>query len=110
MTRITFYQKDPKVITGFVCEGHTGYAEEGSDIVCAAVSALVLNTVNSITDLVGAKAKVTADEENAMIRFTLVDESSADAQLLLRSLMFGLSNLEDQEETGRFIDLTVEEV
>ena len=28
-------------------KGHAGYAEEGQDIVCAAVSALVINTVNS---------------------------------------------------------------
>ena len=27
-------------ITGFTATGHTGYAEEGEDIVCAAVSAI----------------------------------------------------------------------
>ena len=31
----------------FVSKGHAGYAEEGQDIVCAAVSVLVINTVNS---------------------------------------------------------------
>ena len=28
--------------------GHSGYAEAGSDIICAGVSALVINTINSI--------------------------------------------------------------
>ena len=32
----------------FVSKGHAGYAEEGYDIVCAAVSVLIINTVNSI--------------------------------------------------------------
>ena len=32
----------------FVSKGHAGYAEEGQDIVCAAVSVLVINTVNSL--------------------------------------------------------------
>ena len=29
-------------------QGHAGYAEPGQDIVCAAVSALVINTINAI--------------------------------------------------------------
>lgn len=39
MTRITLFRSRSHAI-GFEAEGHTGYAEEGSDIVCAAVSAL----------------------------------------------------------------------
>ena len=31
------------VYTGIVMEGHAGYADEGEDIICAAVSALALN-------------------------------------------------------------------
>ena len=29
-------------------EGHAGYADEGEDIICAAVSALALNFFNSV--------------------------------------------------------------
>ena len=39
MTRITLFRSRSHAI-GFEAEGHTGYAEEGSDIVCAAISAL----------------------------------------------------------------------
>ena len=40
MTRLTiFTDKDGYI--GFECEGHSGYSEEGSDIVCAAVSTAV---------------------------------------------------------------------
>ena len=31
----------------FISKGHAGYAEAGQDIVCAAVSALIINTVNA---------------------------------------------------------------
>ena len=34
----------------FHINGHAMYAEAGSDIVCAAVSALVINTINSIEE------------------------------------------------------------
>ena len=40
MTRCEFFMEDER-ITGFSVSGHSGYAEEGSDIVCAAISALV---------------------------------------------------------------------
>ena len=33
------------VYTGIVMEGHAGYAGEGEDIICAAVSALALNSL-----------------------------------------------------------------
>ena len=33
---------------GFSSKGHAGYAEEGYDIICAAVSVLTVNTINSI--------------------------------------------------------------
>ena len=37
----------------FHINGHAMYAEAGSDIVCAAVSALVINTINSIEEWKG---------------------------------------------------------
>ena len=33
---------------GFDLEGHAGYSEAGTDIVCAAVSVLVINTINAV--------------------------------------------------------------
>jgi len=57
----------------FRIHGHSGYAEEGSDIVCAAVSAMAMLTVNNITESFGVPAKVVADEEGPVIDFKLVD-------------------------------------
>ena len=35
-------------VLGFKTYGHSGYADEGSDIVCSAISLLVINTINAI--------------------------------------------------------------
>ena len=40
MTTVTFHSADGR-LDGFVVEGHSGYAQAGADIVCAAVSAAV---------------------------------------------------------------------
>ena len=37
MTNITFYKTNNSFV-GFRVSGHSGYAEEGSDIVCAGIS------------------------------------------------------------------------
>ena len=50
MTKVTFYQNSENQCVGFTSEDHAGYAQEGEDIVCAGISALVINTVNSIED------------------------------------------------------------
>ncbi len=40
MTKIEFFDQGGR-IAGFRCQGHSGYAEAGTDIVCAAVTAVV---------------------------------------------------------------------
>lgn len=47
MICVNLYCKN-KMLWRFRIEGHSGYAEHGSDIICAAVSTLVFNTVNAI--------------------------------------------------------------
>lgn len=39
MTTLTMLHKGQQII-GFRCEGHSGYADEGEDIVCAAISSM----------------------------------------------------------------------
>ena len=48
MITITFFQNCEGKQLGFSSLGHAGYADAGLDIVCAGVSALVINTINSI--------------------------------------------------------------
>ena len=54
-------QKDN--IVGFHMEGHSGYAEQGADIVCSAISALAINCVNSIEEFTEDLFSVGSDEE-----------------------------------------------
>ena len=48
MIDVTLFQNDSGDYVGFRMTGHAEYAEYGSDIVCAAVSVLVINTINSV--------------------------------------------------------------
>ena len=46
MIKATIYKTGRHEYAGFDISGHAEYSESGSDIVCAAVSAIVINTIN----------------------------------------------------------------
>ena len=97
MTRCEFFTEDDR-ITGFSVSGHSGYAESGSDIVCAAISAVVSMAEATLNDVCGAKAKVRVKEEDARITLTLpasCDEEES-VQAVLAGLLLYLCNLRDE--------------
>jgi uncharacterized protein YsxB (DUF464 family) len=110
MTRVTFYQNRNGHLTGFRAADHAGYAETGEDIVCAAVSALVIHTINSIERFTSQKTESSADEEEAVILFSLKGEMNSDAQLLLKSLAQTLSDMQEEESYRDFVDVNFMEV
>ena len=96
MTRCEFFTEDDR-ITGFSVSGHSGYAEAGSDIVCAAVSAVVSMAEATINDVCGAKAKVRVKEEDARVTLTLpasCDEEES-VQAVLAGMLITLCSLRD---------------
>ena len=96
MTKCEFFTENDR-ITGFSVSGHSGYAEAGSDIVCAAVSAAVAMAEATINDVCGAKAKVRVKEEDARITLMLptsCDEEDA-VQAVLAGMLLYLCNLRD---------------
>ena len=96
MTRCEFFTEGDR-ITGFSISGHSGYAEAGQDIVCAAVSAVVTMAEATINDVCGAKAKVRVKDEQARITLTLpvsCDEEES-VQAVLAGMMLTLMSLRD---------------
>ena len=70
MTTVTFHSADRR-IDGFVVEGHSGYAEEGSDIVCAAISGVVGVTECTINEVLGLAAPVKVREADGYVSLKL---------------------------------------
>ena len=99
MTRCEFFTENDR-ITGFSISGHSGYAEAGADIVCAAISAAVAMAEATINDVCGGKAKVRVKEEDARITLTLpaVCEEEDSIQAVLTGLMIYLISLRDDYE------------
>ena len=87
MTRCEFFTEDDR-ITGFSVSGHSGYAEAGSDIVCAAISAIVTMAEATINEVCGAKAKVRVKDDQA--RITLMLPASCDEEDTVQAVLSGM--------------------
>ena len=108
MTRVTIYKNVKKECVGFRVFGHAGYAEEGEDIVCAAISILTINTMNSIEAFTEEEFYTTSNEEEGYIEYRVSDRPSKEATLLLNSMILGLESM--VENYDDYIDLKFEEV
>jgi hypothetical protein len=99
MTTITFHSAQGRM-DGFVVEGHSGYAEEGSDIVCAAISAVVGLTECTVNDVLGLEASVKVRQRDARIALKLPgglgEQNEHTCQDLLAGLLVYLQNLSEE--------------
>ncbi len=92
MIRVQIVKKEGQY-QRFSIDGHAGYAEMGEDIVCAAVSALVINTINSIEKY--TDDAFTCDCQDGIVKnWEFTSEVSRESALLMDSLLLGLQNIQ----------------
>lgn len=94
---------------GFESSGHAGYAQEGEDIVCSAVSALTINAVNSIETFTEDDYVVEQAEDGGFLRVRFDNVLSDRASLLMDSLVLGIESIE-ADYGKEYITLLIEEV
>ena len=90
MIRATFESVDGKM-RRFAITGHAGWAAEGKDILCAAVSSAVQLAANTVTDAAHLPAQVTVKENT--IEVSLPDDRSGIADIVFRGLSTHLIQL-----------------
>ena len=91
----------------FISKGHAGYAEAGQDIVCAAVSALIITTVNSLEKFTDDKFDV--QEKDGFVSIYFRNDLSERGMLLMDSLLLGLTEIAGSYN-NRYLTVKVKEV
>ncbi|HAS91808.1 MAG TPA: ribosomal-processing cysteine protease Prp [Sedimentibacter sp.] len=108
MITVTIYRTKDE-FKGFIVEGHSDYAEEGLDIVCASVSILsytALNSLNLVAGITPENIEYTVDDEGVMSLRTLENNNKTD--IVYRTFMVGIELL--LEDYSDYITLKFEEV
>ena len=110
MTTVSFHTEEGGRIVSFEVKGHSGYAEAGSDIVCAAVSILTTTCVNAMESVAGVVPQLSGGKDGelgAMLPSGLPADKLHDCQVLLRALGQGLTDL--SEGYPRYVRLSIQE-
>lgn len=93
MITATFNKKN-ELITNFTIEGHANFASSGNDIVCAAVSALVIATSNTLSHYEKCEVK---DYDGLFCCW--IKEPSEFTETLMQPLLTGMNSISIQYET-----------
>ena len=102
MIRTVFRLQDNR-LTGFTVKGHSGTAQRGSDIVCAAVSSAAYMAVNTLTEIVNAETEI--EEKDGFLHCSVLNGSD-NARIVLEGFRLHMEQL--QEEYPRAIKITTE--
>lgn len=84
-------------ITSFCSNGHSGYAESGSDIVCSAISAILQTAYIGLTQVAGlfAGLEMNDGEMSVILERELSDPDRHDADIILNTMRQGLLSLKE---------------
>ena len=102
MITVKFVRDDSRRITGVFMNGHAGYSEEGSDIVCAGASTLIYTLANSLETICGLSTDDSSNivpgkdvsAEVTIPRWVFADEARSDrAQVIAETIRTGFITL-----------------
>ena len=90
----------------FSCSGHAEYDDPGKDIVCSAVSMLVINTANAIDKFTETRIEG-SDEDH--ISWYFPEKPDDKAELLMDAMLLGLKEIETKYGND-YLRLMIKEV
>ena len=115
MTKLVFFRTGG-VFYGFEEQGHTGFGEEGDDVLCAALSAMTMLIINTIEVAYASEVDFTIDEKTTNIKViskaALPEYEEDEMKRYAVSGMFlaYYKQIEDMiEEYYDYLDLSVED-
>ena len=95
MIKANFFVTREGFILGFEICGHSGYADSGEDIVCAAVSSASYLVANTLTDIMLVRADVKVDDSLGYMKLVVDKNKLSMCSDILNGLKVHLLLLEE---------------
>ena len=99
MTTVKFFKKNNKFVA-VECSGHTGYDEEGRDIVCATISTAIQTCIHGMLTVVDIKGfYLKRDEVKGELSFklpkNLAEDQAEKCNLLFDTMYETIKDIQD---------------
>ncbi|NLK87682.1 MAG: ribosomal-processing cysteine protease Prp [Clostridiaceae bacterium] len=110
MIRIVISRNSAGSINSMKIDGHSGYAEEGSDIICSAVSVTAYTAAGALDELAGLKGCYSEGSGHMTIRLPdgLNAKQAETAAVIMETTAIGFKQIE--HSYGRYVSVMDEEV
>ena len=106
MTTITIERQQNSIIQ-VECKGHTGFAREGEDIVCAAISSITQTALLGLLNVAKVKVNCTKNDEQGYLKFEIVGDLDKEKRLecdaILETMLQGIADV--QSDFSKYIKL-----
>jgi len=97
MTKIIIERQKNSIIQ-VECKGHSGFAENGKDIVCASVSSIIQAALLGLLEVAKVDVDYSKDDKKGYLKFKLpVDldkEKRHECDMILETMVKGIEDLE----------------
>ena len=84
------------MITGYKVSGHAGFAEEGMDIICSAVSALTQAPLLGLERHLKLKPSYSVNQEDGILEVALNSAPTDLTQAILQTMVYGVESIAHQ--------------
>lgn len=94
MTKIKPYKSTKGRLLGFAVVGHADYGALGYDIVCAAISALTVTTVNALQEV--AEKEIHLIERDGVVDYRIRGRPNRQTDTLLQTVAAGYKGIAEE--------------
>jgi len=110
MIRVVITRNSEGSISRLEIDGHSGYAEAGSDIICSAVSVTAYTAAGALESLAGLKRCYRQRDGHMTIQLPkdMDDKQKATAAIIMETAVIGFKQIE--HSYGEYVSVLDEEV
>ena len=111
MIDIHIVRDDSGFVWEFTIEGHAGYGDQGTDIVCSAVSVLGYTAIGALQDVAAIDFKFSIDDNGFMkcsIPLDVPFHKKSEVKTILDTIVLGFKQI--QLSYGKYVSVLDEEV
>ena len=94
MIRINIEKNESNLIVGYTVNGHAGFATEGQDIVCSAVSTLTMVAINGLEEHL--QCEIAYEIKDGYLQVELKQTPDDLTQAILATMEIGLKDIAEQ--------------
>ena len=103
MTKIEVFKKG-SYIRAVRVSGHSGFADEGFDIVCSAITSALMMTHVALVDVLNLNVETKVNDQNAEIFISVDDIHLKEAQTSFKAFHYHMQNV--MLDYSDYIDIT----